>query len=47
MKFLLATTNKAKIKYYGTKLKEHGVELVTLDDLNINCDIDETGKNPI
>lgn len=47
MKYLLATTNKAKIRYYGTKLKEHGIEIVTLEDLNIDCDIDETGKNPI
>lgn len=47
MKFLLATTNKAKIRYYGTKLKEQNIEIVTLDDLNINCDVDETGKSPI
>lgn len=47
MKYLLATTNKAKIRYYGTKLKEHGIEIVTLEDLNIECDVDETGKNPI
>lgn len=47
MKYLLATTNKAKIRYYGTKLKEHGIEIATLEDLNIECDVDETGKNPI
>ena len=47
MKCLLATTNKAKIRYYGTKLKERGIEIVTLEDLNIECDVDETGKNPI
>lgn len=47
MKFLLATTNKAKIRYYGSKLKEHNIEIVTLEDLNINCDVDETGKNPV
>lgn len=47
MKFLLATTNKAKIRYYGTKLKERGIEIATLEDLNIDCDIDEKGKNPI
>lgn len=47
MKYLLATTNKAKIRYYGTKLQEQGIEIVTLKDLNIECDIDETGKNPI
>lgn len=47
MKYLLATTNKAKIRYYGNKLREHGIEIVTLEDLNIECNIDETGKNPI
>jgi len=47
MKYLLATTNKAKIRYYGTKLKERGIEIVTLEDINIEYDVDETGKNPI
>lgn len=47
MKYLLATTNKAKIRYYGTKLRECGIEIVTLEELNISCDVDETGKNPI
>lgn len=47
MKYLLATTNKAKIRYYGAKLKERGIEIVTLKDLNIECDVDETGENPI
>lgn len=47
MKCLLATTNKAKIRYYGTKLKEKGIDIVTLNDLDIEVDVDETGKNPI
>ena len=47
MNYLLATTNKAKIRYYGTKLKEKGLDIVTLNDLNIEIDVDETGKNPI
>lgn len=47
MKYLLATTNKAKIRYYGTKLRERGIETVTPEDLNIACDVDETGKDPI
>lgn len=47
MKYLLATTNKAKIRYYGTKLKEKGLDIVTLNDLSIEIDVDETGKNPI
>lgn len=47
MKFLFATTNKAKIRYYGNKLKEHGLDIVFPDDLNINCNVEETGDNPI
>ena len=38
MKYLLATTNKAKIRYYGTKLKKRGIEIITLEDLNIECE---------
>lgn len=47
MKFLLATTNKAKIRYYGTKLKEQGIDIITLKDLDIDIDVDETGNDPI
>lgn len=46
MKYLLATTNKAKIRYYGTKLKEKGIDIITLNDLDIDIEVDETGKNP-
>ena len=44
MKYLLATTNKAKIRYYGTKLKEKGIDIVTLNDLNVDVDVDEMAK---
>jgi len=27
MKILFATTNKAKIRYYATRLKEHEIEI--------------------
>lgn len=47
MKCLFATTNKAKIRYYVTKLRELGIEIVTLEDLNIACDVDETGRDPV
>lgn len=47
MKILLATTNKAKIRYYGTKLREKGIDLITLNDLGINIEVNETGENPI
>ena len=46
MKYLLATTNKAKIKRYGVKLVENGIDFVTLKDLKIELDIDENGNNP-
>lgn len=47
MKYLFATTNKAKIRRYATKLIENGIEVVTLNDLNIDIDVDESGKNPV
>ena len=47
MKILLATTNEAKIKYYGSRLKEKGINLITLNDLDIDVDVDETGNNPV
>jgi inosine/xanthosine triphosphate pyrophosphatase family protein len=33
MKILFATTNKAKVKFYAARLKEKGIDIVTLDDL--------------
>lgn len=47
MKYLLATTNKAKIKRYGMKLIENGIDIITLNDLNLELDVDENGDNPI
>ena len=46
MKYLLATTNKAKIKRYAPKLIENGIDIVTLNDLNLELDVDENGNNP-
>lgn len=46
MQYLLATKNKAKIRRYGTKLIENGIDLLTLADLNIDIDIDESGNSP-
>jgi len=47
MKVLLATTNPAKVAIYGEQLIKKEIEIVTLKDLNITCDIDESGKDPI
>ena len=44
---LFATTNPAKIKSYEGKLKEKGIKLKTIKDLNINIEIEENGKNAI
>ncbi len=47
MAYLLATTNKAKIRYYGSRLKERGIEIVTLNEIGIACEVDETGRDPV
>ena len=47
MKVLLATTNKSKIRYYGQRLIENGVDVITLNDLDKKLDIDENGKKPV
>lgn len=46
-KVLFATTNPAKIKKYANKLKERGIEVLTIKDLEINIDVDENGKNAL
>lgn len=45
MKVLFATTNQAKVGKYKEELKERGIELITINDLNFELDIDESGKN--
>ena len=47
MKYLFATTNKAKIRRYGVGLIKKGLKIVTPNDLNIDIDIDENGNSPI
>ena len=47
MKILFATTNPAKVNKYADKLKEKGIELLTLKDINQKIDITENGKNAI
>lgn len=47
MEVLFATTNPAKIKSYKEKLEEHGIKVLTLKDLGINADVEETGKTAI
>ena len=47
MKVLFATTNLAKVEKYKDILKEKGIELITIKDLDFKLDIDETGKDAI
>ncbi len=47
MKVLFATTNQAKVGKYKEKLKEKGIELITINDLDFKIDINENGKNAI
>lgn len=47
MKVLFATTNPAKIAKYGEKLKEKGIEILTLKDIDKNLAVEESGKNAL
>lgn len=47
MKVLFATTNPAKVGKYKEALKEKGIELITIKDLDFKLDIVESGKNSI
>ena len=47
MKVLFATTNPAKVKKYKDLLKEKGIELITIKDLDFKLPIDESGKDAI
>ncbi|MDE5538966.1 MAG: non-canonical purine NTP pyrophosphatase [Bacilli bacterium] len=47
MKVLFATTNPAKIKFYAEALKNAGLEVLTLKDLDINMKVEENGKTAL
>lgn len=47
MKILFATTNPAKVRKYKQALEEKGIELLTLSNLDIKLNIEETGKDVI
>ncbi len=47
MKVLFATTNPAKVKKYREELKKREIELLTINDLEINLNVEETGKNAL
>lgn len=47
MKVLFATNNPSKVKFYGSSLKDKGVELLTIKDLKEKIDVDENGQDPL
>ena len=47
MKVLFATTNQAKVGKYKEALKEKGIELITINDLDFKIEVNENGKNAI
>ena len=47
MKVLFATSNPAKVRKYADKLIEHGIELLTLKDFDIDLHPNENGKNAL
>ena len=47
MELLLATKNKNKKKHYGELLKNQGIKLLSLEDINVKIEVDESGNNPI
>ena len=46
-KVLFATTNPAKVGKYKKSLEEKGIELITINDIDVKLDIDENGKDAI
>lgn len=46
-KVLFATTNPAKVRKYKKALEEKGIELITINDIDVKLDIDENGKDAI
>lgn len=47
MKLLFATNNPAKVKKFAEGLKQKGIELISLKDIDIKIPIEENGKNAI
>ena len=45
MKVLIATKNKGKIEKYSGILEHLGIEYCTLEDMDLNIEINENGKN--
>lgn len=46
-KILFATENQSKKKRFEAGLLEHGIEIITINDIESKLDIDESGKDAI
>ena len=47
MEILFATKNPAKINYYKTELEKQGIQIYTLREKHVDCEVEETGKTAI
>ena len=47
MEVLFTTKNPAKIKRYASKLEQKGIKVLTLKDIDVKLEVEETGKNAI
>ncbi len=47
MKVLFATKNPAKVKRYVARLQDKGIDVLTLKDIDLKLNVQETGKNAI
>ena len=45
MKVLIATKNKGKIEKYSSMLKDLNIDFLTLDNVDLDIEIEENGKN--
>lgn len=46
LKILFATHNRAKLKLYKEGLEKYNMEVLSLDDINIDKEVNETGNTP-
>lgn len=46
-KVLFATSNISKVNRFQEKLKERGIELISLKDLNLSLEVEENGKDAV
>ena len=45
MEVLFATKNPAKVKKYKEELEKNGIKLLTVNDIDVNISVEESGKN--